>query len=373
MSAPTTSPTLPQVHHRSSRRWIFRCLAVLFGLSVSLTLVEITLRVLGLGYGHSPEVDHPVFHHWNPRDNVVRAWGTDDEFGGFDNRTNHDGFIMSRELPPADEPSLIFLGDSFTFGGQVPEEERFATLVGRDLGVTALNFGNNSACALLSRLQLEYFADRFRPLAVVYQIYANDIESEQEMRRIAVHDDAGRIVAVPGSSRHWSVLLARRSYVARLARKTYLQWQFSRTKRKRQGEFVADVWVQMHARPITEMYTRDELKNYEASILDIAEFCRENDCPLFLMVVPDLGSIKQGLSDHLNEYIAAFAREHNLRTIDLSSRFRELPVEELFFSIDIHFTKRGHEVVAAAIAEALTRELPALSATPESGEQVHQE
>jgi len=340
---------------------MFRGLAIVLGLGVSLIFLELALRLSGLGYGHSPTIDHPVFHHWNPPDYAFRVWGPYNEYGGFDIRTNHDGFNMSRELPAATEPSLIFLGDSFTFGGQVPEEQRFVSIVGRELGATALNFGNNSASALLSRLELEYFADRFRPAAVIYQIYANDIDDDQEMQRLGVRDATGQIVAVPGDQFNWSVRLARQFYVVRLARMTYLKWQYNRNKAARQEKSPTDTWSPQHARPISEMYSAEELENYETNILDIAAFCREKGCPLYLLVIPDRGSLKDGTPDYLTEYITLLAQDHDLRMIDVLPSFRAIPAEELFFSFDIHLTKRGHATLAAAIVEKLKADLPASS------------
>lgn len=264
---------------------------------------------------------------------------------------------MTGELPPLSEPALLFLGDSFTLGRQVPEAERFASLVAKRLHMVALNFGNSSACPLLSRLQLEYFADRVAPRAVVYQMYANDVRDEQEMRRLAQRDSAGRVVAVPGHQQGFWIPLVRQSYVARLVRQVYLQWSFSREQRRRgQQSTQVDPWSPLHPRPLTEFYSDQERADVEESLTQLATFCRSRGWPLFLCVVPDRGALRDGLTDNYAEFFRDFAAKHGQRYIDLApamAPYAGPKARELYFAQDIHLTAAGHAVVADAIAAAL--------------------
>jgi len=336
------------------RLWLFRLVAIGFALAITLLMCEMVLRVMGLGYGHSPQVGHPVFHHWNPSSYQQLVWGPLDQFGGFQMYFNSDGMGMKEEIPPNTTPTLVFLGDSFTLARQVPEEKNFATLSAKRLGEPLVNLGNGSACPILSALELEYFGDRIDPIAVVYQIYANDIDGEQAMRKLAVRDGQGNITAVPGVETPLSVRLARRSYVARMVRSTYMAWQFNRQHQARTAEQGAvDAWSCLHPKPLEEMYTAEELANFTESILRVREFCHQRNCPLFVMVIPDRGALDTQSQDFLADYIQQLAVDNGIGFIDLLSRFRTEEARKLFFSDDIHLTERGHELVTDAIVAAL--------------------
>jgi lysophospholipase L1-like esterase len=335
--------------------WLFRLLAIGFGLTVTLLVCELVLRLLGLGYGHSPQVGHAKFHHWNPSSYQQLVWGPRDQFGGFQMYFNSDGMGMKEEIPPATTPTLVFLGDSFTLARQVPEEKNFATLSAQRLGEPLVNLGNGSACPILSALELDFFAEKINPIAVVYQIYANDIDGEQAMRKLAVRDEQGKITAVPGVETPLSVRLARRSYVARLVRSMYMAWQFNRQHEARTANAGAKVgaWSCLHPKPLTEMYTAEELANFTESILRVHEFCQQRGCPLFIMVIPDRGALEERQPDFLAQYIQDLAAANGIGFIDLLSRFQGEQPRALFFEDDIHLTQRGHELATDAIVATL--------------------
>ncbi len=340
------------------RRWgrvlMFRIASALLALMFCVVVLEVALRLLGLGYGHSPDVGHPVFHHWNPTDYDTVVWSPQDDYGGFSMHFNSAGCAMSGELPPLTQPSLVFLGDSFTLARQVREEKRFANLVGEQLGMPVVNLGNGSACPLLSRLQLEWFADRISPAAVVYQLYSNDITGERDMRKLARSDAAGRIVAVPGENTPIWVRVGRAVYVVRWMRMHYLAWQFEREMQRRGGDAEVKAWAPLHPKPLEESYPAAERRQVEESILELANICRARNWPFFLCVIPDRGALLEKKPDHFADYFQQFAEAHNLNFIDLASRFRSYPPRELFFRIDIHLTETGHRAAAEAIAPALS-------------------
>lgn len=336
------------------RRRLFRAAALTLSLAVSLAAAEIALRLLGLGYGHAPIVGHDVFHHWHPTGYTTREWSRWGEYASFASHYNTDGMAMREELPPPEAASLVFLGDSFTEAVQVPEHQRFATMVGRRLAMPALNFGCSSFCPLLSRLQLEHFASRIAPRAVVLQLYANDIDGQRQYSAAAVRDQAGRIVAVRGDRTPLMVRLARRCYLARLG---YKGWQTARfwwkSRRQRGGYAPRDLWSPVFIQPVQEAYSDDDLAAFEASLSDVADVCRRRNCPLLLMVIPDRGARLHNQPDYFYDYVATLARRDGLPLIDLAGEFAAHDVESLFFRRDSHLNARGHEVAAEAVAVAL--------------------
>lgn len=338
------------------RRWGFRLAAIAASLLILATGLEAGARVLGLGYGNSPALGHPTFHHWRPSNYAMRVWGADDEYGGFVTHFNADGFGMKADLPPAGTASVVLLGASFVEARQIPEEQRFVTLVGRELGIPSLNFGCSSFSPMLSRLQFDYFRDRVSPVAVVLLIYSNDIEGDANMAKLARHDEDGRIVAVPGVDTPLSVRLARRSYFARYVRKLWMSHRLANDMNRRTaGRWEGDAWAPYFPVPLTEYFSPEELARAEREIAALAERCGSEGCPFLLSVVPDRGSLLAGAADRLAEHFARFAERRGLFYVDLVEAFRSGSAKELFFAKDIHFSPKGHELVGRTMAAALRR------------------
>lgn len=336
------------------RTWLLRALLVLLSLGLSLGLAEGALRALGLGYGHAPLVDHPVFHHWHPTNHRMRVWTTTGEFGGFDVHYNGDGCAMAQELPPPSRASAVFLGDSFTEATQVPQDARFSSIVSRTLGLDEVNFGCSSFSPLLSRLQLDHFARRITPELVVLQLHANDVDGDLDFERVARRDARGRVVAVPGASTSTFVRLARHSYVARLVRRQWLQWRYDREYRRRNATAQDPApWTPAFLRPITQAYASPEIERIEHNILAIRDWCADRHARFLVWVVPDRGSIRAGVPDHFHAHFERLARANGIAFFDAGEAFRREPLGALFFAVDVHLTARGHGVVARGVIEAL--------------------
>lgn len=367
MANEATEATVTQRPRGGRRRvWLFRAIALGASLVFAILASEVALRVLRVGYGNSAPVGHPVLHHWNERNYQMLYWGPRGQDEDHIVYFNSDGFLMRDELPPPSEPTLLFLGDSFTYAKEVAEENRFVTLVGEELGIRALNFGNGSFSPLLSRLLLDLYGDRISPQAVVLQLYSNDIEGDAEMRRLAERDESGRIVAVPGSKTSWFTRLARRSYFARLVRKVTLSIQLEQRRRAR-GASRPRLENPYFTKPLPEWFEGDELEGIGESILEIKQFCDRRGCPFFLFVIPDRGAMLQGTTDYFSEYFAEFCRQHEIEFIDLREAFEGKTVDEIFIRNDIHFKQAGHRIVADYLAKVLRDALPAVASEPVEG------
>lgn len=124
-------------------------------------------------------------------------------------RVNHFG-LRGPDITlekPAGTKRLLMLGDSFTMGKGVQDEETFSRLVEAGLNralqacggpaVQVLNGGVDSYAPVLSRLQLERDLTKLAPDFVMLNLDNSDLVQEAAYRRQAVRDSAGRIVAVP--------------------------------------------------------------------------------------------------------------------------------------------------------------------------------
>lgn len=331
-----------------------RIAAVVFSIVFTLVLAEVAVRIAGLGYGHAPMVSSPLFHHWHESNYDYVVWGPYDQFGGHDNHFNGEGFTMSAELPAADTPSLVVLGDSFTEGIQVQESERFVTLLAEKRQLSGLNFGCSSFSPLLSRLLLEHYADRVSPRVVLLQLYVNDIGDDIKYAKLGTRE-GDRITAVPSDDVSLAVRLARRSHLARVLRKMWMMRKYrNEMELRNDGRWGADAWDPYFTKPIAEAYSQAELATTVSNIEELAAQCQE-PCRFYLFAIPDRGSLKHGTEDYFHAYFATFAKEHGIGFIDVRTAFQAHPVAELFFPMDIHLTKKGHQILADALDAGIAK------------------
>ena len=108
---------------------------------------------------------------------------------------------------PADTKRILMLGDSFTMGKGVEENETFAVLVEESLQeslsacgggtVEVLNGGVDSYAPILSYIQFDRDLASFSPDLVILNLDNSDLIQEQAYRQQAVRSKDGTIVAVP--------------------------------------------------------------------------------------------------------------------------------------------------------------------------------
>jgi hypothetical protein len=108
---------------------------------------------------------------------------------------------------PANTRRVLMLGDSFTMGKGVQDNETFSVLVEQRLqkglascnggSLEVLNGGVDSYAPILSHLQLERDLARTGPDLIVLNFDNSDLIQEAAYRQQAVRDATGQVVAVP--------------------------------------------------------------------------------------------------------------------------------------------------------------------------------
>ena len=164
-------------------RWRGNIALMLYATVVSVGSAELVLRVLGLGFPSVGQVD-PV-RGWSLRPNAVAF---KDLEGGALVRINKDGYrgpLVPRSKPP-DTYRIAVLGDSFTLGAHVDEDETFTAVMERSLArcsglpgrVEAINFGVTGYGTAQQLLTFRHQAFHYRPDAVLLAMFTgNDIEN----------------------------------------------------------------------------------------------------------------------------------------------------------------------------------------------------
>ena len=118
---------------------------------------------------------------------------------GYILRTNEAGFRSNWEFEQAkgDLPRIVFLGDSFTAGDGVPNEQRFCDLIGDRLGVETFNYAVAGSGTDQQLLVFEKFARQVEADLIIFCVYVENIERIQLSHRVSVDRTTGRRVLVP--------------------------------------------------------------------------------------------------------------------------------------------------------------------------------
>lgn len=186
------------------RIWRFRALAVWVSTAVTIASCEYSAVFLlpsgnpfytfnegGVAADSSVPVELPYtrpphlkWEGWS-RGNIPR-WGADPK----DTRwlsfeTDYEGFRNHQDLRRAD---LVFIGDSFTEGGNVAYEEGFVQLTAEALNCTARNLGLFGYPPQAEFVVLKHYGLKCDPKVVIWQIFeGNDIadsaQYEEKMRQ----------------------------------------------------------------------------------------------------------------------------------------------------------------------------------------------
>ncbi len=95
-------------------------------------------------------------------------------------QTDFEGFRNSVDLRQAD---IIFVGDSFTEAGYIPEDETFAYLVAEKLKLTGRNLGRNGYTTQGELVVLRKYGVKCKPRYVIWQVAeANDLNDAVAFR-----------------------------------------------------------------------------------------------------------------------------------------------------------------------------------------------
>ncbi|MGB5708291.1 MAG: SGNH/GDSL hydrolase family protein [Arenicellales bacterium] len=121
---------------------------------------------------------------------------------------------------------IAFLGDSFTEAVQVAYENSFVGLLDKNSDCAVRNYGTSSYSPIFYLLQWRQAVRSFEPSLVILQLYSNDIYSDQMYSKNSRKNEKGEVIAIPGHSGGWVTKQLRKSYLARLIRKTQLQLQW---------------------------------------------------------------------------------------------------------------------------------------------------
>ena len=336
--------------------WLARAMMVVVGLLVAVITVEVSLRILGIGYGGVHMATSDVLHHEHPRNYRFVSYHRSREYGGHTIFYDDAGRVANPEHPQFDqtdsEVTVVVMGDSFVEALQVAHEESF---VGRlqdaaSPKASVENYGTSSYSPALYLLQWRTRIRARAPTHVFLMLFGNDIRDDEEMTAIAELDTSGDIVAVSGAEPRLFDRVARMTYLGRLARKVRLQleWMWAHRHETRNEPAYEFVEEDPEINDLTDKYLRQLVREIT-----------DTGAQLVLMAVPSrertLRPIGAASRRVFHDVVRDWAERQAVPFVDLTTPFAaaaEEP-EPLFFARDIHFTAHGHRVVVLLLVGAL--------------------
>jgi len=232
---------------------------------------------------------------------------------------------------PAGALRVAYLGDSFTFGQGVEEEEAFATVIGEQLAargvpVETLNFGVSGHGTPQSIALLERQVVPLQPDVVVLNVFANDLSAEDSY-------------CLRGRNR------GKRSYERWLLQNVYLV---------RLGVIVTSPFRQVpQVDDVAALGTPEE--RYRKAIAKGQALAEQHGFLFVVVLLTDASMFTD--SRHCQGCAAphALMTGSPVTTLDMSDSWRALQrdIDANFIAGEGHFTVAGNALMGAAIAERL--------------------
>jgi hypothetical protein len=287
-------------------------------------------------------------------------------------RTNDEG-LRSGPIPAGPAPTVLFIGDSFTFGWGVSEAERYTDLIGKQLGgVRTVNAGHWMYTFDQQLLLMRQLIERHRPAVVVQGFYWMHVRSmfNHQLERNA----DGSLRAVLDPKIHvdpQGVLKFRSDWLERPPLGSQLVALVARAALNRDLRERAADWVD-YMRPGS---TRDAAlwAETDALIGETARLLREAGIAYVPFLIPASVEVGGTQWSHVGwmsstpppgidvalpaTRFAAMLRRHGAEPVELAAALREEGGAVLYFPQDGHWNAAGHAAAGRLLAPAVRRAL----------------
>ena len=384
------------------RKGLVRVFSLVLSLCVALAALELGLRVFWIKrLTVSAGIEDPHFHHRYSPGSVNSFEGREFQGSIQNNRLGLRG--PAPVLPkPYGRIRILMLGDSFTYGFPVKDEETFCRLIERDLvergyPVEVTNGGVSGYSPTLHYISLRDEFIEFDPDIVVLWYDLGDLQEDHRYQKNLIYDDDGRIERCDprytngrfdraewlrnhlAIAKYFDAKIARTVQKARtLGLKNYIQTKLrggrakvaiARLKSEQGAEdlaqhdrflFVRESTTEASVRPYWELSAR--------YLVMIRDLLAERDIPLILGVYPygmlagpeqwNEGRVAWGFEAGRTysartavSIFEEFSRSYDIPLVNTFESFRAAAErQKLFFDWDGHFTPAGHRVLAEHFA-----------------------
>ena len=354
------------------RESTYNILTLIISILLSLSAVEIYLRISKLGYNNAPLNPSSISHHEHPNNFEFNSYSKQKEwnniiikFDDFGNRIikqNCDLDYIDKEL------HIIFMGDSYVEGLQVNDNNTFTGLIQKKLckdGIKIHNLGVSGYSPILSYAQLLYQAKNNNKLLIskdshiIHVLFNNDISEDNSYSKLAkTIKDGEDIITVVDSKKNISVLkrLSRRSYLIRFLRRfqlTILE-EFKKDKKTIDDKIKNN---KKFTRNDACKIKNDELINTQEYINKIKEFALSKGSKYSLTAIPYDSRRSHEVKRLAKNNYSCFkniAKNLDLPFIESPNGLFKEP-SKYYFNQDIHLNVAGNSLFANEIIRYLKK------------------
>ena len=282
---------------------------------------------------------------------------------------------------------IIALGDSFTMGKGVEDDQTFSSglqeILQNELDkcerkverIEVLNAGVDSYSPLLAYL---YLSQELRSLdwdLVIFNLDNSDLVQEAAYRSIALRDNSGAIIAVPGADSKRSISMRFRHWIENNLYMTRLLLFYMNKWLGHKDLSVQGVVTRANREVILPTLKADQVDRTQQwndifeSLARIRDFADSRSSRFVMSVYPwghqvnddewvsgrhVFMSTGDSAIENYDEKILALAGEYGIDAISLYDGFLGYEGDEpLYFAQDPHFTPRGQRLMAEETAQLL--------------------
>lgn len=340
--------------YQAKRLFLISSLVFLIFIAM-LSLGEVILRLLGLGYGNAPLVSHPVLHHAHPHNYTFTLHTPSDEYGGNRVYFDENGLVADPEKKSSGNKTLpiriAFMGDSFVEGIQVAYPDSFiGILQSTSKHISEIrNYGVSSYSPIHYLLQWRKEVSKFKPTHVFLLLFSNDIETDKEMSESAIYSEDGELLRLPSPDNKWLSEQLRKSYLIRFIRKAQLKLKWIIEHRNENANTIAGNYVEIN--PDISNLSGNLIKTLDREV-------KRSGGRFILMATPSKYRLNSGDNNsselEFSDKCKKWAKDSSIEFLDLVDPFKKAKSNgsSIFFTKDIHFNKTGHKIVAEILRRA---------------------
>ena len=288
---------------------------------------------------------------------------------------------------PAGVYRILMLGDSFTMGKGVEDEQTFSVLLENLLNTApgssckkkfeVLNGGVDSYAPVLSNIELRRDLAALQPDLVVHNLDVSDLIQEQAYRHEAVLAADGSVTAVPNEARKASLTDRARDWIDQHLFFTRAMLYYASKSMGGDEISVRTVATQANREIVAHTLASDtqprdaQWRDIFASIDSIRDFAGKHGSQYVLSVYPWAHEISKTEwipgryaymsqddvpSDRSLVTIRRMSAERGIQLAEMHPVFRAyIGTEKLYFDHDMHWTPAGQRVMAEGLADYLRK------------------
>ncbi|MEI6437727.1 MAG: hypothetical protein WCO69_03130 [Candidatus Omnitrophota bacterium] len=262
---------------------------------------------------------------------------------------------------------VVVLGDSFTWGPGVSKSDIWCELLEKRSGIEFANMAYAGYGTTQERLVLENWGRSLNPRGVILQIFVGNDFTDNEIWRQEFHVGGGRLMSLVMPLRAWlnkncrmyelfkyHVLgrFFKRGCYAEVFRKT--DAQANRIFSGSHSRVVLQPVTDLEGMSLVPARGWDTMKDDIRRIKAVADHLQ---AWFVVLIVPTKEQVYSSAYSNVkgnvfarNEAIEKYCRDLGVRAVDVTAGLKERTNEQIYWPIDGHLAKLGHQAVADILA-----------------------